>query len=353
MFSVAITLAALHAGVAQDPSLLQRRLARINQLRREADVSLTRAEARRDVLDTIRAGGLLILVRAADASIVRRAAELAWLRLDSLYGDEAATLANRPILFWFITREVRFPPHSIRQQPVMADPASTQEDVVRQLVIGAAATLRGTADSTLNVWLGSTLTPMNNPTAELGRIYVDLVTAPSAAVRRCYLGDAPSCLAALGLLDGGDPATLWYDAAERRAVVSKATWATWTQTTQMRAPSNACLIGHSDEACLQVMHAMRYLEPPLTTESRHSFVRLALRTGGHAAYGRLLHSTGPLSERVAIAAGLPADSLATRWRATILEARPKTVTLVAAAAWTALAWTVVFGLLALRSTRWR
>jgi hypothetical protein len=102
-----------------------------------------------------------------------------------------------------------------------------------------------------------------------------------------------------------------------------------------------------------VLHAMSF-DAPLSAEARHSLARLVLDVGGRAAYTRLLRYPGrPLSERLAFAAGLPRDSLMARWRSSILAARPKPVTITAPGAWTALGWAVVFGLLALRSSRWR
>jgi hypothetical protein len=122
----------------------------------------------------------------------------------------------------------------------------------------------------------------------------------------------------------------------------------------VRAAAAACLTGESDAGCLEVLHAVEFLEPPLSIEARHALARLALAAGGRSAYGRLQRSVGrPLSERLAIAAALPSDSLMAHWRSTILAARPKAVTLAAPGAWIALGWAVVFGLLALRSTRWR
>jgi hypothetical protein len=303
------------------------------------------------VLDTVRVGGLFIVERPVDADVVRRAAELAWPRLDSLYGDEAARLARLQLRFWFVNRMPRFPETTEMVEPVIADSSATRDDVARQLVYGAASLLRAGADSALAVWLGPPLVPMTQPDAELARIYIDLVTAPSVAVRRCYQGDAGSCRAALGLLDDRDRAEQWYDAAERRAVVRKIEG---INRARVRSTADACLVGNSDEACLETLRSLPFLDAPLSAESRHAFARIALATGGRGAFGRLLRSAGrPIAERFASAGRLPADSLAMRWRATILAARPKTVTLVAGAGWTALGWAVVFGLLALRSTRWR
>lgn len=338
---------------AQDPAELARRLARLDVLRQQAAARRATVDSvRRNVLDTVRTGSLVILVLPEDAGTLRRGAELAWPRLDSLYGDEASTLANPPMLFWIQTRPIRYPPPAVSSlQAVVTAVNATPEDVARQLMSGAASIMRARSDTVLSNWTGPLLMPMSNPRAELGRVYVELVTAPSVAVRRCYQGTAADCRAAVGLIDGGDPVALWFDAAERRALVRKTTE---LYRLNLRAASEACLVGHSDADCIVVLHALPYLDAPLSTEARHSFARTALAEGGRGAYGRLIRSTGrPLSERFAIAAGLPSDSLALRWRSTILAARPKTVTLAAAGGWMALGWAVAFGLIALRSTRWR
>src|SRR5439155_1464720 len=67
----------------------------------------------------------------------------------------------------------------------------------------------------------------------------------------------------------------------------------------------------------------------------------------------LLGSVGWLPGRLRPAADLPLDSLLAVWRGRVLAARPEPVTLESKGAWVALSWGVIFGLLALRSTRWR
>jgi hypothetical protein len=352
MCSVLLAAAMLLA-TTQDPAALQRRLAAVDALRRQAGVVAARADsARQEQLDTIQAGALIILARHQDADRVRRGAEIAWRQIDSLYGDEATILAARPMLFWFLQRRGRPLPQFVTQyEPVLGDSASNAADVARQLISGAANVLRQNADTALANWFGPLLLPLSPSAAEVARIYIELVTAPSAAVRRCYQGDAASCRAAIGLLDRGDRVTLWFDADERRALVSKMSEA---DRAGQRAESDACLLAQSDESCIAVLHAAIYLDPPLSVEARHSFARAALLAGGRGSYRRLVRSAGqPLSDRFAAAAGTSADSLALRWRAAILAGRPKTVTLATASGWMALGWAIAFGLLALRSTRWR
>jgi hypothetical protein len=181
------------------------------------------------------------------------------------------------------------------------------------------------------------------------RVYVELVTAPSIAVRRCYAGAVDACGAALGVVRG-DPIPVWYDASERRALVRQ-----WRDAPQLgvRPAINSCLRNESDAACLDVLRALQ-VGPPLTNDARQSLMRLALASGGPRAFTRLSQSAGqPFERRLAMASGLPTDSLLRRWRSEIIAARPKSVTMAASFGWSALAWAVVFGLLALRSTRWR
>ncbi len=346
---------ALLLATGQDPAALQRRLTQVDALRHQASIVAARADsARQERLDTVQAGALVILTRHQDAERVRRGAEIAWWQLDSLYGDEAATLAARPMMFWFLQRDGHpLPQFVTKYQPVLGDSASTATDLARQLVSGGATVLHQNADTALENWFGPLLLPMSPSAAEVARIYVELVTAPSAAVRRCYQSppDAASCRAALGILDGGDRVTLWFDADERRALVGKMSE---MERAEQRAESDACLLAKSDESCIAVLHTVSYLESPLSVEARHSFARAALLVGGREAYRRLVRSAGrPMSQRFAEAAGVSADSMALRWRAAILAGRPKTVTLATASGWMALGWAIAFGLFALRSTRWR
>lgn len=337
----------------QDPAVLERRLTQLDALRRQAGMALTRVDSvRQERLDTIRAGALVVLVRPQHADLVRRGVEMAWWQLDSLYGDAAAILATRPLLFWFQERGGRpIPPQVTSVEAVLGDSASTRVDIARQVVVGAARILREKTDTALANWLGPLLLPATQSTAEAARIYVELVTAPSAAVRRCYQGNAASCSAALGLVDGGDRVTLWFDVSERRALVSRMTP---MERASRRSAAEACLLAQSDEDCIAVLHTLTYLDAPLSTEARHSFARATLAAGGRGAYRRLVRSAGrPLSERLAIAARAAPDSIALHWRAAIMAGRPKTVTLASASGWMALGWMLVFGLLALRSTRWR
>ena len=329
---------------AQDTTALVQRLHQLELLRHAAVVAVARAEsARREKLDTVRSGALVIVVRPGEAALVRQASGVAWTRLDSLYGDEAATLSSTPMLFFLLGRPR---PQVAHLYPVIADSAATSADVAFQLVRAASEVIREKADTLFSNWTGSLLLAEVPAATEHARVYVELVTAPSVAVRRCYAGTADACAAALGLREG--ILQSWGDAAERRALVAHST----DYLGRLRPAVDACMLG-SDSACLDVLHA-RGFEPPLSTDARQSLVRLTLVSGGRRALGRLAHGASrSLSQRFALAAGMPVDSLILAWRRAIIEARPKPVTIAPARAWTALGWIVLMGLMAFRSSRWR
>src|SRR5207247_9768724 len=97
---------------AQDTTALRQRLHRLELLRHTAVVAVARAEsARRERLDAVRSGALVILVRPGEAWLVRQASAVAWARLDSLYGDEAATLSSTPMLFFVLGHAWRHRAH--------------------------------------------------------------------------------------------------------------------------------------------------------------------------------------------------------------------------------------------------
>jgi hypothetical protein len=338
---------------AQDPAVLQRRLERLETLRDAASLTATRADsARRERLDTVRSGGLTILALPTEAALVRQAAPIAWARLDTLYGDAAFDLLERPMLFYVMTRPIRYAGGRISgYQAVVAPENALPTDVAQQIARAGAAAILARADSSLATWFGTELLPRGQETVVLTRVYIDMATAPSIAVRNCFAGDDAACRAALGLVEEGDRLQLWFSAAERRAMVRRATE---VQRVAVGRAADACLDGQSDQDCLIVLRSLPWIDPPLLHDARQSLARLALDAGGRGAYRRLAGGRGqPLAERLAAAARISSDSLIRRWRTAVLAARPRAVPIAAAGAWTALSWAVVFGLLALRSTRWR
>jgi len=114
--------------------------------------------------------------------------------------------------------------------------------------------------------------------------------------------------------------------------------------------------GGDDSACVQLLQRTpeSAIPAPLGHPTRIGLVQLGLKVGGPEAFHRLTAAAGrPVEAQLATAAGIPLGSLLDVWRGRVLAARPKPVTLEFNGAWVALTWGVIFGLLALRSTRWR
>src|SRR6266849_2537634 len=112
---------------------------------------------------------LAIVVRPGEAALVRQASGVAWTRLDSLYGDEAATLSSTPMLF-FLMGPPR--PPVAHLYPVMADSAATSVDVAFQLVRAASVVIREKADTLVANWTGPLLLPEVPAAIEHARVYV-------------------------------------------------------------------------------------------------------------------------------------------------------------------------------------
>ena len=121
-------------------------------------------------------------------------------------------------------------------------------------------------------------------------------------------------------------------------------------------PDKLIVRNRDDGACLAELRSLppQAIPAVLTNAPRHALARFAIHAGGRGAYSRLVRSAGrPLDERLAAAAGTSADSLLSSWRASVVAARPRNVTLTPASAWTGLLWATAFALIGLRSSRWR
>ena len=353
--SVLVLAALIPVGAAaQDVAALQHRLAQLDVLKRTALAAAVRAESTsHEPWDTVAAGALRVVSRPADGELVRRAAAIAWARLDTLYGDAAAALVSEPVLFFSQSHPISNRPEMAHLPSVMAPDNATPVDVAYQLARMAGSQLAAPSDTALKHWLGSALL-IDAPLASMNaRVYVELVTAPSRAVHRCYAADLEACAAALGLSPPGvDRVTTWYDPAERRAIVRQTIGT--PPGIVLRPAVDACVLSGSDSACLDVLRAAN-VAPPLSSDAPQTLARLVMGSD-RTAFARLTARRGagePLPARLAAAARQPLDSLIGRWRAKVMAARPRPVTFAATIGWTALGWTLIFGFLALRSTRWR
>jgi hypothetical protein len=306
----------------------------------------TRALAGRD---TIRVGALTIVANPSSLPL-REAAARAWPVIDSLYGSEAQQLKQRPYVI------VAVDPDTTIERPVIRGGMEVRQnqDVAALTLLLLSAVPIAPLDTAWQSWLGGSLPPAIRAEQQRAGVYVQLVTAPSQAVRRCFLGDTAACRDALGLVTTADPLARWYPGAQdRRSLVVK-TFGAYFDREAHRPALQACAKG-SDSACTQLLRSLPGGVPrPLTYDARATLVQVALRLGGREAYHRLVASVGqPIADRVARAAGIGVDSLISRWRAEILASRPRPVSLPRWGIWVALGWTAIFAACGLRSSRWR
>lgn len=302
-------------------------------------------------LDSIRAGNLVIIAPADLRPLAAAMAPQVWTRVESVYGEEARTKAG-PVVVGIYHSDSGPPPYGfpVDVVPVPVDPAARDGRNTRELEMRVPDELRARLDPQLNRWLAQSITlrPADSAPPDL---YEDLVTSPSPLARSCFVGDLAACRSALGLAPARDPATDWYDAPGRRALVR----------TLRRDPRNPvwyeqCVEQAVDAACIHVLRGPDSIHTtaPLISGSRELLVRLALAAGGQQAFHRLLGSAGrPLEQRLETTSGVSFDSLMARWRATVIATRPEPVMLTAGTGWVALVWAIAFGALVLGSSRWR
>jgi hypothetical protein len=234
------------------------------------------------------------------------------------------------------------------------------ETVSRTLLAPASNAIALGEDSSLRNWMGATVVPGGVSRDLYRSVYSELVTAPWHATRACFLGDMAGCRRALGLAGGTDPLADWYSPGDYHQLVLEQQ----VRGTAVPDQLNRCLHVPDDAACLAVLRSGWYRPnyrqsawrppSPLSPRARVTFVTVALETGGAGAYERLVaDAAAPLPQRLAAAAGEPFDSLVTRWRARVIAAPAPPVAVPERSAWMVVGWALIFGFLALRSTRWR
>ena len=174
----------------------------------------------------------------------------------------------------------------------------------------------------LGNWVG--MTPLNPP-RDWSWIYRELVSTPSLAARKCYQGEVAWCWDALGVPRGDGGWESWYTPEERRLLVEsrfKNRLVHRGVFDKVDLLTHGCVSLQSDAACIEVLENWPG-RVPLGATVRASMVAEALTQGGEGAFSRLVQGQDTaILQRLAQAAGMSPDSLATRWRERVLAARP-------------------------------
>lgn len=300
--------------------------------------------------DTIAVAGLRIIANPSPLPW-REAAERAWPVIDSLYGSVAEDLPRHPYIFRAVD-----PDSGVRRTVLhVGVEVPWNLDVRATTTLLLATVTPPSFDPALADWLGAALRPTLRPQDERAAVFVQLVTAPSEAVRACFLGDIARCKDVLQIGDSTGLLARWYvTPAEREALVTESFSDYFARGTT--APSLQRCAQHHDDACTALLQSLPpgTLPRPLAHPARMLLVREALDTGGREAYRRLTaRPSAPIREKLSNAAGMDIDSLVVRWRNDVLAARPKPLALPWWAGFAAIGWTAFFGFCALRSSRWR
>lgn len=298
--------------------------------------------------DTIRFGALTIIANPSPLPLAQAATQV-WPVIDRYYGPAAGAFSQRPFLIQAIDPDTAARADIPLGMEVLWNLDATQ---LAQLLLNMADL--STLDPRLHDWLGGPLTPRFDSGPRRVRVYLQLVTAPSGGVRRCFLGDLDACRDALSLTSAPDMVSRWYGPEERRRLVTTEYNGFLDHGTRHTA-FLSCAAG-SDSACLGLLTTLPpgSLFPPLDAEARGVLLDLTVLQGGRSTFQRLLDGRDTaMGPRLAAAARIPEDSLVARWRAAVLRARPAPVSLPPWGAWFALGWTALFATCGVRSSRWR
>lgn len=345
-----LVLAAPVAG--QIPALQARAdtlLVEWQQAKRFADLQDSlRASRERAGRDTVRAGALTYLANRSPLPLAQAAA-IAWPQVERFYGPAAQAFAQHPFVIQAVDPDTNedVPPGQAIKILWNTDVAPLARALVAMADLGAS-------DPGLRDWLGGAVVPRFDSGPGHAAVYVQLATAPSHAVRRCFAGDRGACRDALALSDITDPAAQWYGREDRRALVV-AQYGGFFRWKGRDQTVGRCERG-SDESCLELLRSLApgALIRPLDYQARLTLLETAVRIGGAGTFQRFFAvRQGPMGRRLAAAAGVSEDSLVGRWRSDVLAARPRPVPLPAWGGWVALGWVVVFGICGMRSSRWR
>lgn len=336
---------------AQTTSEYRARVERLDSLYREhvaakrRDDSLSRSGL---IIDTVRFGQAIFLVRREYAGVVRSAAQLAWRRMSHVPQPDA-DLFRGMIMFDVLPPNRESNSDNIdRWLPVSTD----TNRVVRGIESGVSFVLLSRLDESSRKWFEGPLILSRPDSISWTNAYIELATSPFSTVGRCYAGDLGGCRLAMGLTGLSDPVNQWYNSSDRRILVSRYHWID---------AANRCRESGNDSDCQEALrvHALRsrstfFPAPPLSTSSRRMLVSVAMESGGTGAYERFLEAdSATIEQRLVAASGVPWDALLQNWRGAVFAARPKPTTISTILGWTAFGWIVLLGALATRSSRWR
>ena len=242
---------------------------------------------------------------------------------------------------------------SFRHQPIPASATSAQiADALAGMVEQFA--LQG-VDSAFGAWIMVGRVPLKPARpSEAADAYFEIMTAESAALRRCRSGDAASCLDVLGVDSlPGTRLARWYGPRDYRALLRSVVPA--REDSAAVAAWVRCRDDRDEPACVAAATSLSNdrVPTPLSATARVMFLRDVLEAGGANAYERLATTDGSVRTRLTQAAGMPLDTVVGRWQARLSESRPERMRLRPGLVVASLGWTgALLGMALFRRGSW-
>ena len=206
--------------------------------------------------------------------------------------------------------------------------------------------------SSFSQWLTNSLPLTAAMNADWRQVRVELVSSTAAVARHCFDGALAACKATLGLVTEPDPAVAWYDAAGRRAIVTR-----MRDMARFEHDALTACMGGNDAECTSLIRThtalVNFLAPPGSAHTRGTLVQEAFRLGGGGSIARLAAAPDTPSEALSAIANMPVDSLVAEWQHRAHDGGIESESATPVVALGALAWIVVMGALSTRSSRWR
>ena len=300
---------------------------------------------------TIRYGDTVI--GRATVAVLRGAARSAAREIRTVQGDGATRTIGNIQFVALPTRQDGDLRRYVRLRPIgsvaglseLIAPMSGLESPFRRYFLDVAAARASLlADTSLSRWVTPVLPPNKKSQEDWTEVAGWVLGAQSETVKRCINGSALSCGAVLGLASYDDKLAAFYGPSDYPSLVE----AYGVHKADPDSVANAvdrCVRSADEVACSQVIHRVPIFAP-LPAQVRLSLVMVALEQGGAGAADRYLAATGTIRERLAVASGVPTDSLLLLWRDRVLASRPSHH--VTGAALAGLGWSLALLLVAMR-----
>jgi hypothetical protein len=305
-------------------------------------------------MDTVRSGPIVMLAARSVRSESQWALDRATAIMAEKYGAVLGVIAQSPALLTVepardsghggLTLSHFLPGRGTRFIAGSIDSVVAAEYIVEEL----ERKLRDHVPYQLTRWVGSV--PLDSgTTAEWAAVRVRLVSQHFVPARECFESDIGRCKSMFGLVALPDSVPPDRMGARQAAALRR------------RSRTNAATLDMDrqcardiENACMALARAAPWLGAPLDDQRiTVTLLREALRVGGPGAVARMVAADGTVPEQLAVISGVSLDSLLTSWHHHIRTARHQNDTMSFEIALTSLLWAGLFGLAALRSSRWR